>query len=83
MSNEMAERVQEVLDRVDFSQYTDVLVIGVSENGALDLQPSIAQFPWIHWIMNKTIAEAWMMERREAVMRNAATEEAQVTTLEE
>lgn len=71
---EMTERVQAVLDRVDFSQYQDVLIVGVLPNGMLDPQPSISQYPWVHWIVNKVVNELWMMERSETEARLRAAE---------
>lgn len=69
-------RVDSVLEEINFDSFRDVLVIGILPNGMLDIKPSIAQYPWVHWILNKTANELWMLERNEIEARARA--EAQV-----
>lgn len=66
------ERVNNALSKVSPDDYQDILVIGVLPSGLLDIQPSIAQYPWVHWILSKTGHELWMMERKETETRIAA-----------
>lgn len=70
----MSNRVDDVLNTTDFSKYQDVLIIGVTPEGLIDPKPSIAQYPWVHWIMNKTLAEMWLLERGEVEKRVAEAE---------
>lgn len=62
-------RVDAILEEVNFDSYNDVLIVGVLPNGLLDVKPSIAQYPWVHWILNKTENELWMLERNEIEAR--------------
>ena len=67
-------RVEATINKCDFDSYQDVLIVGILPTGMIDVQPSIPQYPFVHWILNKTANEIWDMERREVQQRVAMSE---------
>lgn len=76
--NEETNRVSATLNSITPDLYQDVIVIGITPVGLLDIKPSIPQYPFTHWVLNKALNELWVMERGEIEDRVRKAEAEQI-----
>lgn len=56
------EMIQKVLDEAKNKDLHSVLVIGMKPDGKLDISTDRPHFPFLHWLLNRTIFELNILE---------------------
>lgn len=71
-------KVEQTLAEAPVEKFTEILVIGIDEDNVPYIHASIPTFAFVHWMLNRTLFEANMLENQQTtkMKQQRAMEEA-------
>lgn len=75
-------KVEQTLADAPTEKFTEILVIGIDEDNVPYIHASIPTFAFVHWMLNRTLFEANMLENQQTtkMKQQRAMEEALAST---
>jgi len=63
-------------------KFTDIVVIGYNEDGVISITSTEMSYPYVHWMLNKSIFEMNVHEKNSLIEKNAEKVAEQVVNAE-